>query len=76
MSLKLPYIQPRGKGFRYRRAVPKELKDALGKKEIVLPLGKNEQEVAKNYSKAHEKAERLLQSVLGKKDPESEFEVT
>ena len=74
MSLKLPYIQPRGKGFRYRRAVPKELREALGKNELVFPLGKNEQEVARNYSKVHEKAEKLLEGILGTRDPESEFE--
>jgi integrase len=75
MSLKLPYIQPRGKRFRYRRAVPRELRDALGQNEIVLPLGRNEQEVARNYSKVHEKAEKLLETVQGgNRDPESEFE--
>lgn len=55
-----PYIQIRNGRFRYRRKVPLNLQSKLGKREIVIPLGKSEGEVAKQYAKVHAEAERRL----------------
>lgn len=60
MMIDLPYVQSRKNHFRYRRKVPAELRDALGKTEIIIPLGRTEAEVIKRWPKAHAEAERRL----------------
>lgn len=69
MRIEVQYIQKRGKaGWRYRRKVPSHLREALGKTEIVIPLGTSEKEAIKNYNRAHAEAERqLTEAVRGPK---------
>jgi integrase len=64
----LPYVhKPHGKShYRYRRKVPKALRDALGQTEIILPLGRTPAEVMRKYAKVHSEAEaRLAAAVQG-----------
>lgn len=56
----VPYLQQRGNSWRYRRKVPPALKEALGKSEIVIPLGGSKAEALRRYPKASALAERLL----------------
>jgi hypothetical protein len=56
----LPYVQSRKNGFRYRRRIAKELQEALGKTEIIKPLGKTPADVVKRWPKVHAEAEREL----------------
>ena len=60
------YVQERvaksgkSKSFRYRRKVHQSLKAALGKGEIVIPLGKTKADVLRNYDRVHREAEAIL----------------
>lgn len=63
MGMIVEYVQERGKrskSYRYRRKVTSALKTALGKGEIVIPLGKTKAEALRNYGKVHQDAERML----------------
>ncbi|MER9694874.1 tyrosine-type recombinase/integrase [Mesorhizobium sp. M0179] len=61
MKIDVKHIQIRGKaGWRYRRKIPKELRAAAGKLEILIPLGGTEQEALRTYAKAHAQAEQQL----------------
>ncbi|RWA75645.1 MAG: hypothetical protein EOQ28_08325 [Mesorhizobium sp.] len=61
MKLEVKHVQKRGiAGWRYRRKIPKELRAAAGKLEILIPLGSTEQEALKAYPKVHAQAERQL----------------
>lgn len=54
------FMQRRGNAWRYRRKVPAELRERLGKGEIVIPLGSSEAEALRRYPTAHSAAERML----------------
>ena len=73
MRMTLEHVQQRGNRKVYRRKVPKGLKEALGKGEVILPLGKTDAEVRKNYDGVHRKAQAILAAawdeVRGAKDP-------
>ncbi|TIL43656.1 tyrosine-type recombinase/integrase [Mesorhizobium sp.] len=61
MKIDVKHIQKRGKaGWRYRRKIPKELRAAAGKLEILITLGSTEQEALRAYPKAHAQAEQQL----------------
>ncbi|TPI62587.1 hypothetical protein FJ420_07225 [Mesorhizobium sp. B3-1-3] len=61
MKIEVKHIQKRGvAGWRYRRKIPKELRAAAGKLEILIPLGSTEQEAFKVNPKAHAQAEQQL----------------
>ena len=55
-----PYVQPCKGDYCYRRKVPLELQAALGKTEIIIPLGKNQAEAVRRYQQVHEEANRRL----------------
>jgi hypothetical protein len=44
MLMSVPFLQKRGNVWRYRSKVPSELKEALGRREIVFPIGASENE--------------------------------
>jgi integrase len=57
----LKHTQARGGRTVYRRRITKdELKRVLGKGEIVLPLGRTDAEVRRNYDSIHTKVEAIL----------------
>lgn len=56
----LEHVQPRGNRKVYRRKVPKALQGILGKKEMVLRLGKTDAEVRKQYDATHAEAEQIF----------------
>jgi len=56
----LPYVQKRGDNYRYRRKVNPDLREAVGKVEIIFGLGKRDAGFLKRYQAAHKAAERLL----------------
>ncbi|RWL81896.1 MAG: integrase [Mesorhizobium sp.] len=66
MQIDLPYVQqPSGKKhYRYRRKVPKFLMEALGKTEIVKPLGSTHTEVLRNYDRVHKEAEAEIKAAM------------
>ncbi|MGX8011052.1 site-specific integrase [Mesorhizobium sp. M7A.F.Ca.MR.245.00.0.0] len=66
MQIDLPYVQqPSGKKhYRYRRKVPAFLRQALGKTEIILPLGRTPAEVLRHYDKVHKQAEAELKGAM------------
>lgn len=72
MQIDLPYVQqPTGKKhYRYRRKVPPFLRQALGKTEIIKPLGSSPAEVLRHYDRAHKEAEAELKAAMkGKPKP-------
>src|SRR5262245_8788014 len=60
MGITVEHIQQRGQSYRYRRKVPKGLKAAVGKGEIVYPLGKTKTDALKKYEAVHKKVEAIL----------------
>jgi len=64
MMIDLPYLQSRKNHYRYRRKVPAALQEAMGKIEIVIPLGKTEVEAVRRWPHAHKEAERRLVEAL------------
>jgi len=61
MKIDVKHVQKRGvSGWRYRRKVPLNLREALGKREILIPLGNSEAAALRAYAKAHALAEKLL----------------
>ncbi|RUV25878.1 MULTISPECIES: tyrosine-type recombinase/integrase [unclassified Mesorhizobium] len=61
MKIEVKHIQKRGiAGWRYRRKIPRELRAAAGKLEILIPLGSTEQQALKAYPRAHAQAEQQL----------------
>ncbi|RWA58134.1 site-specific integrase [Mesorhizobium sp.] len=66
MQIDLPYVQqPSGKKhFRYRRKVPGFLQQALGKTEIVKPLGSTHAEVLRHYDRVHKEAEAEIKVAM------------
>ncbi len=60
MLVDVRYLQRRGNAWRYRRKVPADLRPDVGKREILLPLGKTESDALRRYPKAHADAERIL----------------
>eukprot|EP01013_Petalomonas_cantuscygni_P004211 TRINITY_DN14536_c0_g1_i1.p1 TRINITY_DN14536_c0_g1~~TRINITY_DN14536_c0_g1_i1.p1 ORF type:complete len:464 (-),score=-3.66 TRINITY_DN14536_c0_g1_i1:198-1589(-) len=58
----MKYLKEVKGGFKYRRRVPTELKQALGKVEIVKSLGKSQMEALKAYPAVHQSVERRLRS--------------
>jgi integrase len=72
MLLDLPYVQHRNAGkqkpgqvtghFRYRRKVPLPLIDAMGKRQIVKPLGRTWKEALRRYDRVHAEAEAELKA--------------
>ena len=61
MRIYVKHLQKRGKsGWRYRRKVPANLREALGQTEIVTPLGRSEAEALRHYPRAHADAEKEL----------------
>lgn len=62
MGMVLKHIQKKGGSWRYRRKVPAELRSALGKGEIVLPLGRTEGDALRRYPAIHAEAERALEA--------------
>lgn len=60
MRLVLKHVQKRGDIWRYRRKVPEQLREILGKGELVAPLGGNEQEAIERYGRVHGAAEKTL----------------
>jgi len=54
------YVQQVGGRYVYRRAVPERLRDAFGKREIKIPLGKSQAEMMRKYGPAHAEVEKLL----------------
>ncbi|TIV56114.1 MAG: hypothetical protein E5V86_27010, partial [Mesorhizobium sp.] len=63
MKIDVEFLQKRSDGrYRYRRVVPKELQAAIGKKNILIALGRDEGKALKLYPKANAEAERLLKA--------------
>ncbi|MER9776590.1 tyrosine-type recombinase/integrase [Mesorhizobium sp. M0220] len=60
MKMTLEHVQPRGNRKVYRRKVPKALQGILGKKEMVLRLGKTDAEVRRQYDATHAEAEQIF----------------
>lgn len=60
MMIDVQHLQKRGNSWRYRRKVPKALRDNIGKWELIIPLGTSEAEALKRYPKAHAEAQRML----------------
>ena len=81
MSMTVEHIQQRGQSFRYRRKVPAQLRDILGKGELVFPLGKSKAEALRSYDRVHRDAERILKQArdealgLTAKVPETALEL-
>ncbi|MBZ9753674.1 tyrosine-type recombinase/integrase [Mesorhizobium sp. ESP6-5] len=72
MKIDVKHIQKRGKaGWRYRRKIPEELRNILGKREILIPLGPTEAIAIKKYPRVHAEAEKLLLSALSSKQAPS-----
>lgn len=57
----LRYVQERNGLYRYRRRIPPHLKDYLGKGEVVLPLGRTQDDIAARCGAAQAKVDPLLQ---------------
>ncbi|MBZ9772901.1 site-specific integrase [Mesorhizobium sp. CO1-1-8] len=80
MNINLPYVhQPAGKThYRYRRKVPAFLRQALGKTEIILPLGRTPAEVLRHYDRVHRQAEAELKAATkgqsAKAQPKTDLE--
>jgi integrase len=66
VDINLPYVQqPSGKKhYRYRRKVPEFLRQALGKTEIIKPLGSTPAEVLRHYDRAHREAEAEIKAAI------------
>ncbi|WP_417581373.1 hypothetical protein [Pelagibacterium sp.] len=60
MIMDVPYLQQRGNSWRYRRKVPPALKSALGKGELVFPLGSTKALALSRYGQIHKQAEAIL----------------
>lgn len=60
MLMTVKFIQKRGGSYRYRRKVPEALRNAIGKGELVFPLGTNEAEALRHYPKVHDHANKIL----------------
>lgn len=60
MLMTVKFIQQRGGSWRYRRKVPEALRNAIGKGELVFPLGTSEAEALRHYPKAHDHANKIL----------------
>jgi integrase len=77
MKMTLEHVQPRGNRRVYRRKVPKALQGILGKKEMVLRLGKTDAEVRKQYDATHAEAEQIFakawDELRGVKTPETKL---
>lgn len=58
--MKPPLEKERLGSLGYRRKVPPALREVLGKGEIVIPLGKSQADVLKNYGKTHRDAEDII----------------
>lgn len=72
MHIDVQYLQKRnGPSWRYRRRVPKQLIDRVGKTEIIVPLGRNEREALFAYASAHAYVEGLLATSLTEHSPPS-----
>lgn len=66
MQIDFPYVQqPSGKKhYRYRRKVPDFLRQALGKTEIIKPLGSTHAEVLRHYDRVHKEAEAEIKAAM------------
>jgi hypothetical protein len=61
MKIDVQFLQKRSDGrYRYRRLVPKELQPVVGKRNILISLGRDEGKALKLYGKANAQAEKLL----------------
>ncbi len=60
VGLVLKHVQKRNGHYRYRRAVPKRLRDIAGQSEIIRALGSSESEAVKRYPAVHKWAEDQL----------------
>ncbi|UUX48096.1 tyrosine-type recombinase/integrase [Nisaea acidiphila] len=72
MILRLPYLTSDRKtgNYTYRRAVPKDLREALGRREINHSLGTKDRAVAlRKYHPVHQQAERLLKDARSQSSP-------
>ncbi len=69
MMIDVQHLQKRGNSWRYRRKVPKALREAIGKGEIVEPLGSSEAEALRKYQKVHARVERQLALAAAPKRP-------
>jgi hypothetical protein len=70
-SITLPYVQQKSANqYRYRRKVPPALRDLIGKREIVIPLGRTPAEAMRRYDKAHAEAERMLSGKPPAREPD------
>ncbi|CDX41262.1 Site-specific recombinase [Mesorhizobium sp. ORS 3359] len=66
MQIDFPYVQqPSGKKhYRYRRKVPPFLRQALGKTEIIKPLGSSPAEVLRHYDRVHKEVEAEIKAAM------------
>ena len=55
-------VQTKAGTYTYRRRVPKDLREVLGRSEIKKSLGKSQSQALKNYHSFHIEVERLIQS--------------
>ncbi|BCG88280.1 hypothetical protein MesoLj113c_43900 [Mesorhizobium sp. 113-3-9] len=63
MKIDVEFLQKRSDGrYGYRRVVRKELQPIIGKKNILIALGRDEGKALKLYPKANAEAERLLKA--------------
>ena len=60
MGVVVKYVLQLGERYIYRRAVPERLREALGKREIKIPLGKSQVEMMRKYGSAHTEVEKLF----------------
>ncbi len=66
MRIAVEYLQQRSKtAWRYRRRVPTNLRDIIGKTELVIPLGNDKRTAIARYPKIHNEVEKTLRAALG-----------
>lgn len=73
MRIAVEYLQQRSKtAWRYRRRVPTNLLTIIGKKELVIPLGRDKRTAIAHYPKIHNEVEKTLRAALDQLNGKSE----
>ena len=60
MAIQLKHVEKRRGVFGYRRRVPRDLQDVIGKKEFTKTLGKTYKEALANYQLVHAEVDRVI----------------
>ena len=67
MAIQLKHVEKRRGVFGYRRRVPRDLQDVIGKKEFTKTLGKTYREALANYRLVHAEVDRVINMLKPKK---------